>query len=254
MHNLYRILLFLLIVHIPFPIAACGSQINIAEKPEGLRYVNRDPSNYYLTTSDRLKWKLVLNWSDECDERARPALESSEGRYGRIFVNAIGEKQYIVDIQCYTTMRQSEHIYYKITDHGDTIESRLLVLEQFYRAEYGDNDYVEGVKDPKGEFVRFIDSVAYGHTNYYWDKPLEQRLYVKREFVGLGNCGLFTIYDVSGDCPKVIEFRANLSCTLDDPMEDKWRIYTPAQRAKWRIVPSPIRKEWKSPSNPPCSP
>ena len=51
-------------------------------------------------------------------------------------------------------MHQSEHLYYKIIERADTIESRLLILEQFYHAEYGNKKFVPEVKDPKGEFVR----------------------------------------------------------------------------------------------------
>jgi hypothetical protein len=228
---------------------AGGADVHIVKKPDGLRNENPDPSHPHLTAKDRALWKSVLGWCNECEERATPYIKAYDERYGGILIYPIGENQYIVDINCYMTMRQNEHIFYKITEHNDTIESRLVILEQFYHADHGD-DRVQNVSNPKGEFVRFTDSMIYGIT-LIPDKHAKV-IMMKNEYSGMGNCGLYTVYDVSGDCPKVIEFRANLSCTADAPAEDKWKLYPPDQRAKWRTIPNnPHRWNWKSPSAPP---
>ena len=201
-----------------------------------------------------MKWKSVLNWCDECDERAKPFTQSDEGQYGGIFVIPIGAKQYIVDIQCYMTMHQCEHIYYKVTEHADTIESRLLVLEQYYYI-FAEDSLTYGIEepknDPKGEFVRLTDSLAYGIT---FPPEIEAPLLtVERRYRLSGGCGLSTVYDVSGDCPKVIEFRAKLFCSPESPGPKQWKLYTAKQRARWRIVPNPQRKDWKPSATPACS-
>ena len=177
----------------------------------------------------------------------------NDGKNGGIFIYPIGDNQYIADIWCYTTMRQSEHLYYKVTEHNDTIESRLLILKQFFHTQYGGNTSIQEMKNPKGEFVQFTDALAYGQTLFYPERPILPRLLIKKEFIGAGTCGLYTVYDISGDCPKVIEFRANLSCTPDAPSVDNWHLYPVAQTARWRIIPNPQRKDWKTPATPACS-
>jgi hypothetical protein len=232
------------------PASACGSDVQIVKKPEGLRKTNPGPSKY-LTANDREMWRSVLNWPDECEQRRGPALDSESGwMHAGIFIDPIGENNYIVDVECTMADRQNEHIYYKITEHADTIESRLLILEQFYYlfAPGGESDLeLEGKADRKGEYIRFKDSLTYGHTLSPWEGPFEPRLEVKKEYIRSGGCGLYTIYDVSGDCAEVIEFRANLRChpdTLSSP--DKWELIPAETRAKWREAPNPLRQAWKS--------
>jgi hypothetical protein len=251
----FRVIIILLILQLPLPLMACGPDLRIAKKPQGLRNENPDSGNsIYLTTQDRTKWKSVLNWCDECDERAKPFTQSDDGKYGSIFVYPIGDNQYIIDVQCYTTMHQCEHIYYKVTEHADTIESRLLILEQydFLLAKGAVSEGIEEPKhEPKGEFVRFTDSLTYGLTNIP-DKtaPL---LIVERRYRLAGGCGLYTVYDVSGDCPRVIDFRAKVFCSAESPMPKQWKSYPAKQRAKWRVVPNPQREDWKPAAKPACS-
>lgn len=237
MFTLIRIVLIFLIVHLPLPLMACGPETQIVKKPEGLRKENPDPSHTDLTTKDRQKWKSVLNWCDECDERARYT-ESYEGQFGGIFIHPIGGNQYIVDIYCQMAAYNGEHIYYKVTEHADTIESQLLILEQFNHVEYGDGSLVQGIKDPKGKFVRFTDSLSWGVTII--PENNKKQLIIERRFRGMG-----------GDCPKVVEFRAKVECTADSPPPEKWKLYPAEQRAKWRIAPNPLREDWKPSSTSP---
>lgn len=250
MLTLFRIMLILLIICLPLPLMACGPDTQIVNKPEGLRKDNPDPTLTDLTAKDRQKWKSVLNWCDECDERAKYT-ESYEGRFGGIFIYPIGDNQYIVDIYCLMAAYSGEHIYYKVTERANTIESRLLILEQFDHAEYSDDTSVQGIKDPKGEFVRFTDSLSWGVTII--PKNNQKQLIIERPFRGKGGCGLYTVYDVSGDCHKVVEFRAKVECTEDFPSSEKWKSYSAEQRSKWRIVPNPLREDWKPSPKPACS-
>lgn len=247
MFALFRlVIIFLLVVNFPLPLLAGGTEAN-TRKPEGLKKTDITTCKN-LTTRDRIKWKSVLNWCDECDERAKPFTQSNGGRNGGIFIYPIGDNQYIVDIKCYMTMQQSEHIYYKITEHENTIESRLLILEQFYHAEFN-GGVVEGVKDPKGEFVRYTDSLTYGLTQI--PKKGAPLLIVEKRYVGAGGCGIFTAYDVSDDFPEVIEFRARVFCGSNPLPPEQWKSYPPEQRAGWRVVPNPLREDWLS--APACS-
>jgi hypothetical protein len=109
----------------------------------------------------------------------------------------------------------------------------------------------EPKQEPKGEFVRFTDSLTYGLTQIP-DKtaPL---LILERRYRAMGGCGLYTVYDVSGDCPKVIEFRAKLFCSPESPGPEQWKLYPARQRAQWRVGPNPQRKDWKTPATPACS-
>ncbi|MBT8341188.1 MAG: hypothetical protein KJP07_14320 [Desulfatitalea sp.] len=257
MFVLMRMMLIFLIIYLPLPLMACGPETQIVKKPEGLRMIGDANTSYRFNSKDRQKWKSVLNWCDECDERAKPFTESDDGINGGMYIYPIGDNQYIVDIKCKMTMRQCEHIYYKVTEHADTIESRLLILELFYHAEYDDND-VKGVTNRKGEFVRSFDSVAYGFTTTFKDdkfKDNQKLLIVEVEYRGMGGCGLYTVYDVSGDCPKVVEFRAKVECTPETPVPTQYELYPPEQRAKWRIVPNPRRHGWKpsSSASPVCT-
>jgi hypothetical protein len=257
MFKLFQMIIFLMILQLPLPLMACGPGVRIVKKPEGLRNENPDPSNPFLNAEDRLKWKSVLNWCDECDERSRLYLErfgEDDGTDGGIFIYPIGANQYLVDIQCRMTMHQREHIYYKVTEHTDTIESRLLILEQ-YNYLFAEGSLTYGVEEPKndpqGEFVRFKDSLAYGIT--FPPEKTAPVLTVERRYRAMGGCGLHTVYDVSGDCPKVIEFRAKLFCSPETPMPDQWKLYTAKQRAKWRVVTNPQREDWKPSATPACS-
>lgn len=134
MFTLIKIMLIFFIVYIPLPLMACGSKTQTVKKTQSLRKENPDPGNSYLTHQDRLKWKTVLQWCDECDDRAGFVIKSSEGDRGGISIIPLGKDesgrdQYLVDVECYMAMPNSEHIYYKITEDQDSIERRLLVLE-----------------------------------------------------------------------------------------------------------------------------
>ena len=130
MFRLFRIILVLLVLLLPLPLMACGPEVHIVKKPKGLRNENPDPFHPYMNAQDRLKWKSVLNWCDECDERSRLYLErfgQDDGTNGGVFIYPIGHNQYIVDIQCEMSMQQSEHIYYKVTEHADTVFEGMTV-------------------------------------------------------------------------------------------------------------------------------
>jgi hypothetical protein len=230
--------------------SACGSDVQIVKKPGGLRKTNPGPSRF-LRAKDRELWRSVLNWPDECEQRSRAARDIEGGwMHEGIFIYPIGENNYIVDVECAMTDKQSEHIYYKITEHADTIESRLLILEQFYYifAPEGKSDLeLEGTFDPEGEYIRFKDFLSYGQTPFFWDKPFKPRLTVEKRYIRAGGCGLLTIYDVSGDCAEVIEFRANLRCLWDTlALPQEWELIPAETRAKWREAPNPYREDWKS--------
>lgn len=257
MIHLFRWVLILLIFCLTLPVIACGSETRIVKKPEGLRKENSDPANSHLTAQDRMKWKSVLNWCDECDERSRIYRErfgTDDGLRGGIDIYPIGDNQYVVDIQCTMTMRQSEHIYYKVTEHDDTIESQLLMLDQFYFI-FAEGEIYSGVedpiKDPEGEFIRFTDTLTYGFTLI--PSKHSNHLVIEKEYRGGGGCGLYTVYDISGVDPKVIEFRAKPFCSSEGPKPTEWKLYTPEQRSKWRIAPNPLRKDWKPSPSPACT-
>lgn len=257
MFRLIRINLVLLVLFLPLPLMACGPEVRIVKKPKGLRYENPNPFNPDMNAQDRLKWKSVLNWCDECDERSRLYLErfgQDDGTNGGLFIYPIGHNQYIVDIQCEMSMQQSEHIYYKVTGHADTVESQLLVLEQydFIAAKGAKTGGIEEPKhEPKGEFVKFFDTLTYGLTNIP-DKMAPLLILENRDRLS-GGCGLYTVYDVSGDCPKVIDFRAKIFCSAESPMPEQWKSYPARQRAKWRVVSNPQRTLWKPAAEPACT-
>jgi hypothetical protein len=75
---------------------------------------------------------------------------------------------------------------------------------------------------------------------------------VEKEFQGTAVCGLYTVYDISGDCPKVVEFRVKPYCTSNYMPPEKWKAYSPEQRAKWRVTSNPLRKNWKVSPKPAC--
>jgi len=145
-------------------------------------------------------------------------------------------------------MQQSEHIYYKVTEHPETIESRLLPLEQFYfimDAESPDGRELDLYKElvQKGEFIRFTDPLIYGSTEVDQKKKL---LIVEKRYRGMGGCGLLTTYDVSGDRPKVVEFRGKTYCSANYVPPKKWKLYPAKQRARWREGQNPLREDWKN--------
>lgn len=156
--------------------------------------------------------------------------------------------EYIVDVQCSMAMQQSEHIYYKVTEHPDTIESRLLPLEQFYFIT-GPDSTEDGYPDPsieriqKGEFIRFTDPLIYGSTEVDQKK---KQLIVEKRYRGMGGCGLLTIFDISGNRPKVVEFRGKTYCSANHVPPRKWKLYPAKQRARWRKAPNPLREDWKN--------
>lgn len=246
--------IIVVMVFLPLQTIASDSVIHIERKPAGLRKVNSDKEPY-LTVQDRLLWKSVIHWCDECEERAKRFRErwgdlgDVDESLGGISVYPLNENQYIVDVECAASMQQSEHIYYKVTEHPETIESRLLPLEQFYvvHTESPDDDDVE--PDPskervrKDRFIKFTDPLIYGSTMVDQKKKL---LIVEKRYKGVGGCGLLTTYDVSGDRPKVVEFRGRMNCFADYVPPQKWKLYPAKQRAKWRVAPNPLRNDWKN--------
>lgn len=222
--------------------AECVSTPRIEKKPDGLRKENPDPSKY-LTLEDRNMWKSVLKWCDECDERAMesPTITNAEGRYGGIFVDPLDNNQYIVFVTCRTAMQDGEHLIYKVTEHPETIESRLLHLEQYFpQSPDGSN------RKQKREFIRFTDTLVYGSS--YSSKNIKRNQFsYTTYYIGAGSCGKYYLFDVSGNCPRMIEFRER-DCTPYDSSyipPQKWKLYPAKERAKWKAAPSPYRQEWK---------
>jgi hypothetical protein len=247
--SVLRIVSVLSIVCLPYAsMAACDSPVHVEKKPVGLKTASPLEPRYDLTVEDRLLWRSVLRWCDECEERSKPAPEHTDQRRGDIVVYALKEGQYIVAVGCAMSMQQGELIFYKVTDHGDTIESRLLPLEQFYfisdvkQPDHGPRATVYQEFEQKGRFIRFTDPLIYGITRV--DKEKNQ-LVIEKRYRGMGGCGLLTIYDVSGDCPKVVEFRGKTYCSANYVPPDKWKLYPAKVRAKWRIASNPLRKDWK---------
>ena len=125
--------ILLLIVLLALPAIASDYVVYVEKKPVGLRKSN--PNNDDLTVQDRKLWKSVLHWCDECDERAKRYMErwgDFDESHGGIYIYPLTASDYLVDIQCSMSMQQSEHIYYKVTERPESIESRLLPLEQFF--------------------------------------------------------------------------------------------------------------------------
>ena len=242
-----RFVAVVVIVLFPFSLLADEAAVHIDKKPPGLRISvpDKDPE---LTVSDRLLWKSILHWCDECEERSKPSSEYFDEHHGKIYTYPLNKTQYIVDVECAGSMQQSEHIYYKVTEHPETIESRLLPLEQFYfimDTESPDDGELDPYKEwvQKGEFIRYTDPLIYGSTEVDQKKKL---LIVEKRYRGVGGCGLLTKYDISGDRPKVVEFRGKTYCSANYVPPKKWKLYPAKQRAKWRLAPNPLREDWKN--------
>jgi hypothetical protein len=243
--------IIVVMVFLPLHTIASDSVIHIEKKPAGLRK-SEPGKDLELTVSDRLLWKSILHWCDECEERSkrfRERLGDVDESFGGIAVYPLNEKQYLVDVECAGGMQQSEHIYYKVTEHSETIESRLLSLEQFYVLDTESPDEDNAEPDPskervrKDRFIKFTDPLIYGLTMIDQKKKL---LIVEKRYKGVGGCGLLTTYDVSGDRPKVVEFRGRMNCSANYVPPKKWKLYPAKQRAKWRVAPNPQREDWKN--------
>lgn len=249
MLQILKILIFIILVLLPLPSMANDSMVNIEKKPAGLRKANPYKSDAELTAKDRLLWKSVLHWCDECDERARRYTEDGSGR---VFVYPLSDMEYIVEVDCMLTMQQYEALFYKVKERNDTIESRLLQLQQYEFIEHEDaGDNIDkkskkgksgGMKDG-GEYIAFKDALTFGLPGF---DQKNNRLSIERRFVGTGGCGFVTTFDVSGERPKIVEFRANVICSDKYVPPKKWKLYPAKQRAKWRLAPNPQREDWKN--------
>lgn len=145
---------------------------------------------------------------------------------------------YIVTIGCRSAMQDGEFLVYKVTEHPDTIESRLLHLEQYF----------PGVEvGARAKFTRFTDTLMYGNPYIYKEN---NRFSFSTYYSGSGGCGKYYLFDVSGDCPKMLEFREKSNCEYSTscPPPQKWKLFPAKQRAKWPVAPSPYRKGWKDPN------
>jgi hypothetical protein len=238
------------LVYLPFRLIACDSPVRVEKKPVGLRTAGPNEPNYNLTVQDRLLWRSVLHWCDECEERSMPSPEYINDRRAGVIVYPLKEGQYIVVVACAMSMQQSELLFYKATERADTIESRLLPLEQFYfisdpqQPDHGPHATVYQEFEQKGRFIRFTDPLIYGGVLYTGKK--KNQLVIEDRYRGVGGCGLLTIYDVSGDCPKVVEFRAKTYCSANYVPPEKWKLYPAKVRARWRTAPNPLREDWKN--------
>jgi hypothetical protein len=165
MWSIARTIVFLLILSFPFPSIACDSIVRMENKPEVLRKANPNKSTQ-LTFQDRLLWRSVLQWCDECEQRATPPPEYFNKYYGHIFIYPLTRTEYIVDVQCAPAAYQSKHLYYKVKERADTIEIRLLRLEQFHFIPDPNDDASSRAKNvyqevkEKGEFIRFTDPLV----------------------------------------------------------------------------------------------
>ncbi len=248
MRSILAIISTLVMIYLPFSsMAACDSPVHVEKKPVGLRKAIPGKTGIReLTPQDRIMWKSVLHWCDECDEKA--SFVTQQGVRGGIAVYSLNETQDIVAVECEMAMQQSELIFYKVTERADTIESRLLPLEQFYfisdakQPDHGPRATVYQEFEQKGQFIRFTDPLIYGAVLYTGKK--KNQLVIEKRYRGVGGCGLLTVYDVSGDCPKVVEFRAKTYCSANYVPPEKWKLYPAKQRAKWRVAPSPLREHW----------
>ena len=53
-------------------------------------------------------------------------------------------------------------------------------------------------------------------------------------------------FDISGNRPKVVEFRGKTYCSANHVPPRKWKLYPAKQRARWRKAPNPLREDWKN--------
>jgi hypothetical protein len=180
-------MVFIILMFCLLPMISFAQEVHSVKKPKGLIKKNIDPYSGSLNTKDRMKWKQVLNWCDECDERAKFHTEANDGEFGMIWVLPIGGNQYIVDVVCYQTLYNSEHLFYKVVEHKNTIQSRLLKLEQFdfHPAKNQEMDGLEEPKEePRGEFVRYTDALTYGDPLF--DDANPKHIGIEHKYRGAG--------------------------------------------------------------------
>ena len=156
-----------------------------------------------LTEADRAEWNALLGGAEACrgEQLGTP----------RVFFHPVDADRTLVQITCSKGLYQGTQVFFLVGAAANDGASTLLVLPQV--------EHEEAADGAEARLVRFDDAVVAG--SIMTDAPPGQLVSLRR-FRGAGGCGTRTTWDVTGERPKILEFRARPDCTDEIVPAEQW--------------------------------
>lgn len=181
--------------------------------------LSKEPKN----RADRDRWREILKWPDECERKTE--------FYGKDFIgiefHKIGPGRFIAHVDCSLGWYQGDQLFYLVDETAGAPKATLLEFEQFAEIEEEGEDGSDpdaGVekKEENVRFRRFFDPLVFGTVTV---DAANRRIVNLNRYRGPGGCGTMTVYDIGGDVPKTVEFRARTTCSEEIVPAERWKAY-----------------------------
>jgi len=140
---------------------------------------------------DRAKaWEGALHYPQACMDDAVRRHVQLQPRY-----HALDAKRYLVEVGCTWAAYQGTEVFFLLDTSGPQPSARLLEFSNY-------QDTGSGI-----EKVRAAELPG----DAEWDAKTRQ-LRIFEKFSGAGDCGLYQVYSIAGEQPKLVTARAKIKC------------------------------------------
>lgn len=165
-----------------------------------------------LTKSDRIEWRKILSWPDDCEEAFQELYKNDN--YAGLEFHQLGPKKYLVQVTCYPGAYQPGFVFMFYDEASG--KANLLKLKRYEREE-------------NGRVTNSVESEILGFPTFN-AKTKELEIFSKSR--GPGDCGYLATYIFINGKPMVKEARAQ-ACYSD---ADFNRVHNPR---RWPKVAKP---------------
>lgn len=190
----------------------------------------------------RAEWRNLLKWDDACESGVAHIANSGVGFVGVTHFK-MRDSSSLVSVVCRTGSYNQGKILFLLRKTGPGPRSKELVFPQFrYQEPKPDSSkyFDPNLKVPAGtvdSFYTYSDRLLWG--NLQVDK--EKQTITNNDFFRGGDaaCGTHTVYQLVGETPQVVEFRAQPHCRAGAVPIEKGKLYPEDIRSKWQTGPVP---------------
>ncbi len=185
------------------PRASGSGGTSAATAESGLKKVN-------LTYADRVAWRDVLKWPQDCEDSFKYADKSFAG----LEFFELAANHYLVQVTCYLGAYQGASVFLLLDESHTPSDSKLLTF-----ANYEDSGAPGPDRLKKEEETQLTGTPEF-------DADTKQ-LRVINKFRGLGDCGFVATYSFSKQEPALVSLQAKLDCDGKASNPKEWKKIPP---------------------------
>jgi hypothetical protein len=143
--------------------------------------------------SDRASWRTILSWPASCEEAFQTSHASDDP--GLTF-HQLAPGLSLVDVLCAAGGYAPSHLFIRLDERGSSVQAAVLAFPVLH--------------SPDGETIeRAIETEVWGQATVASDTRQLSLLTPSRQ---LGDCGVWTLYTVATEQPRILEAASRLPC------------------------------------------